>query len=141
MRGRVIIATAALGALAVAGCGSKQQRYQRLGGTAARAVLATIGIEGPITGPVAVLGTEQLHFAQLAVAMDNKANKTKITLVQGDTQLQPCAGDDRDPAVHLELEDRGGGRPGRQPGGRGRRPAVRPGRHGRSSPGRRPPRR
>ena len=38
---------------------------------------------------MAVLGTEQLHFAQLAVSMDNAANKTKITIVQGDTQLQP----------------------------------------------------
>ena len=52
--------------------------------------MASIGFEGPITGPVAPLGTEQLHFAQLAVAMDNAANKTKITLVQGDTQLQPA---------------------------------------------------
>jgi branched-chain amino acid transport system substrate-binding protein len=39
---------------------------------------------------VAPLGTEQLHFAQLAVAKDNLANKTKIKLVQGDTQLQPA---------------------------------------------------
>ncbi len=46
-------------------------------------------MEGPLTGPVAVLGQEQLHFAQLALAMDNKANGTKISIVQGDTQLQP----------------------------------------------------
>jgi branched-chain amino acid transport system substrate-binding protein len=52
--------------------------------------VASIGFEGPITGPVAVLGTEQLHFAQLALGMDNLANKTKISLVQGDTQLQPA---------------------------------------------------
>ena len=39
---------------------------------------------------MAPLGQEQLHFAQLAVAMDNAANKTQITLVQGDTQLQPA---------------------------------------------------
>ncbi|HEV8154114.1 MAG TPA: branched-chain amino acid ABC transporter substrate-binding protein, partial [Gaiellales bacterium] len=51
---------------------------------------ASIGFEGPITGPVAPLGTEQLHFAQLAVLTDNLANKTKIKLVQGDTQLQPA---------------------------------------------------
>jgi branched-chain amino acid transport system substrate-binding protein len=31
-----------------------------------------------------------LHFAQLAVLTDNLANKTKIKLVQGDTQLQPA---------------------------------------------------
>jgi branched-chain amino acid transport system substrate-binding protein len=39
---------------------------------------------------VASLGDEQLHFAELAVSMDNAANHTKITLVQGDTQLQPA---------------------------------------------------
>jgi branched-chain amino acid transport system substrate-binding protein len=38
---------------------------------------------------VAVLGQEQLAFAKLAVADDNKANGSNITLVQGDTQLTP----------------------------------------------------
>jgi branched-chain amino acid transport system substrate-binding protein len=37
-----------------------------------------------------VLGDEQLAFAKLAVAADNKANGTNITLVQGDTQLMPA---------------------------------------------------
>ena len=87
MKGRTIIAVSALGALVAAGCGSSG------GGTAAgggsKPCTASIGIEAPITGPVAVLGQEQLHFAQLALALDNKANKTKITLVQGDTQLDP----------------------------------------------------
>jgi branched-chain amino acid transport system substrate-binding protein len=59
-------------------------------GSSTKACVASIGIEAPITGPVAPLGTEQLHFAELAVSMDNAANKTKITLVQGDTQLQPA---------------------------------------------------
>jgi branched-chain amino acid transport system substrate-binding protein len=86
MNRRVITVVAALGALAAAGCGSS--------GTGSsgplKSCVASVGFEGPITGPVAVLGTEQLHFAQLAVSMDNKANKTKIKLVQGDTQLQPA---------------------------------------------------
>jgi branched-chain amino acid transport system substrate-binding protein len=90
MKGRVITAAAALGALAVAGCGSSGGSTSSPGGgTAAKACVASIGFEGPITGPVAVLGTEQLHFADLALSLDNKANKTKISLVQGDTQLQP----------------------------------------------------
>jgi branched-chain amino acid transport system substrate-binding protein len=38
---------------------------------------------------VAVLGDEQLAFAKLAVADDNKANGTNISVVQGDTQLTP----------------------------------------------------
>jgi branched-chain amino acid transport system substrate-binding protein len=86
MNGRTIIVASALGALVAAGCGSS-------GGTAngsgSKACKAQIGIEAPISGPVAVLGQEQLHFAQLALALDNKANKTKITLAQGDTQLDP----------------------------------------------------
>jgi branched-chain amino acid transport system substrate-binding protein len=87
MKGRKIIAAAVLGALAVAGCGSSGK-----GGTtaASKTCKATIGIEGPLTGPVGVLGQEQLHFAELALSMDNKANKTKITLKQGDTQLNPA---------------------------------------------------
>jgi branched-chain amino acid transport system substrate-binding protein len=47
-------------------------------------------MEGPLTGQVAVLGQEQLAFAQLAVKDDNKANGTNISLVQGDTQLMPA---------------------------------------------------
>jgi branched-chain amino acid transport system substrate-binding protein len=83
-----IIAVTALGALVMAGCGSSGGG----GGSTASgpaSCTATIGMEGPLTGPVAPLGQEQLHFAELALAMDNAANKTKITLTQGDTQLQP----------------------------------------------------
>jgi branched-chain amino acid transport system substrate-binding protein len=87
MRGRRVIVASALGTLVVAGCGSS-------GGTASgggnKPCTATIGLEAPLTGPVAVLGQEQLHFAQLALSLDNKANKTKITLTQGDTQLDPA---------------------------------------------------
>ena len=89
MKGIVIIAAAALGALAVAGCGSSGSSSASAT-TAAKTCVASIGFEAPITGPVAVLGQEQLHFAQLALSMDNAANKTKISLVQGDTQLNPA---------------------------------------------------
>jgi branched-chain amino acid transport system substrate-binding protein len=51
---------------------------------------AQIGVEAPITGQVAQLGGEQLHFAQFAVERDNAKNGTKISIVQGDTQLQPA---------------------------------------------------
>jgi branched-chain amino acid transport system substrate-binding protein len=88
MRRTAIIATAALGALVVAGCSSGGSSSS--GGTATKSCVATIGMEGPLTGPVAVLGQEQLHFAQLALSKDNLANHTKITLVQGDTQLNPA---------------------------------------------------
>ncbi len=92
MRRNLIIAATALSALVVAGCGSSGGSSSASGGSSAstKACVATIGMEGPLTGPVAVLGQEQLHFAQLALAADNHANKTKITLVQGDTQLNPA---------------------------------------------------
>ncbi|HEY3902580.1 MAG TPA: branched-chain amino acid ABC transporter substrate-binding protein [Streptosporangiaceae bacterium] len=89
MNGRTIIAAGALGALALAGCSSSSTSTKAAGG-GTKSCVASVGMEGPLTGPVAVLGQEQLHFAELAVAMDNKANKTKITLVQGDTQLNPA---------------------------------------------------
>jgi branched-chain amino acid transport system substrate-binding protein len=56
---------------------------------AAASCTASIAIEGPFTGPVAQLGLEQLHFAQLAVATDNKAYKEHVTLNQNDTQITP----------------------------------------------------
>ena len=91
MRRNVIIATAALGALVVAGCSSGgSSSSSSSSGAATKSCVATIGMEGPLTGPVAVLGQEQLHFAQLALLKDNLANHTKITLVQGDTQLNPA---------------------------------------------------
>jgi branched-chain amino acid transport system substrate-binding protein len=92
MKGSAIIAATAIGALAVAGCGSSSSSGGNASGsgTSTKACVASIGMEGPLTGPVAVLGQEQLHFAQLALASDNKANHTKITLVQGDTQLNPA---------------------------------------------------
>ena len=95
MKGRLVLAVAAVGALAVAGCSSSSSSTAAGGATgsasaATKSCVASVGFEGPITGPVAPLGTEQLHFAQLAVLTDNLANKTKITLVQGDTQLQPA---------------------------------------------------
>jgi branched-chain amino acid transport system substrate-binding protein len=96
MKGRLVLVAAAVGSLVVAGCSSSSSSSSSsaaaAGGSSAstKACTASIGIEAPITGPVAPLGTEQLHFAELAVSMDNAANNTKITLVQGDTQLQPA---------------------------------------------------
>jgi branched-chain amino acid transport system substrate-binding protein len=98
VKGWTITAALALTALVAAGCGSSNSSSSSTtsassssgGGAAKAACVASVGFEGPITGPVAMLGTEQLHFAQLAAARDNLANHTKITIVQGDTQLQPA---------------------------------------------------
>jgi len=97
MKGRLVIAAAAVGALAAAGCSSSSSSSTTSSSSTASgsasagttACVASIGMEGPLTGPVAVLGQEQLHFAQLALAADNVTNKTNISIVQGDTQLTP----------------------------------------------------
>ncbi len=99
MKGRIVIAATVLTALVAAGCGSSSSSSSSSSTTAAassgsstagKKCSTTIGIEAPITGMVAVLGDEQLAFAQLAIAADNAANGTNISLVQGDTQLMPA---------------------------------------------------
>ncbi|MGH2888575.1 MAG: branched-chain amino acid ABC transporter substrate-binding protein [Solirubrobacteraceae bacterium] len=104
MRVRPILAAAALTALVAAGCGSSgSSSSSSAGGSATasssgssaqaaltgKACSATIAIEAPLTGPVAQLGQEQLHFAQLAVANDNKSLDVNVTLAQDDAQLTP----------------------------------------------------
>jgi branched-chain amino acid transport system substrate-binding protein len=90
MKAYGIVAATALGALVLAGCGSSSSSSNNGASAAAAKCATSIGMEGPLTGPVATLGQEQLHFAELALATDNAANKTHITLVQGDTQLNPA---------------------------------------------------
>jgi branched-chain amino acid transport system substrate-binding protein len=97
MKGRLVLVAAAVGSLVVAGCGSSSSSSSSssaAGGggssSASKTCTASIGFEGPITGPAAPVGGDQLHFAELAVSTDNAANNTKITLIQGDTQLQPA---------------------------------------------------
>ena len=89
MERRVITALTAIGALVAAGCSSSSSSATSSASTssasaATTSCVATIGMEGPLTGPTAVVGQEQLHFTELALTSDNLANKTNITLVQGD---------------------------------------------------------
>jgi branched-chain amino acid transport system substrate-binding protein len=83
-------------ALVAAGCGSSSSTSSPASSGSSTSAstggkcTTSIGIEGPFTGAVAVLGQEQLAFAQLAIQMDNQANSTNISLVQGDTQLMPA---------------------------------------------------
>ena len=96
MKGRTFLAGSALVALIVAGCGSSSSSSTTSASSTAAASASTskkcdasVAVEGPFTGPVAQVGLEQLHFAQLAVANDNAANHTSVTLAQDDTQLTP----------------------------------------------------
>jgi branched-chain amino acid transport system substrate-binding protein len=107
MKVRLILVAAALTALIAAGCGSSSSNSSSAssGGSATassggsssssasnastKPCNASIAIEGPFTGPVAEVGLEQLHFAQLAVANDNKSLGIHVTMAQDDTQLTP----------------------------------------------------
>jgi branched-chain amino acid transport system substrate-binding protein len=48
---------------------------------------ASLGFAGPLTGPAAFLGQEQLSWSRFAVAQFNRQFKTSFKIVQGDTQL------------------------------------------------------
>jgi len=92
----LIASVAALAALAIVA--SAVARPSKAGTTTAvTASSATscakpvqIGMMAPITGPVASIGDDQLHWAEFFVNTwnANKKNKVKLKLVQGDTQLQ-----------------------------------------------------
>jgi branched-chain amino acid transport system substrate-binding protein len=95
MNARTITVAILLSTIFVVGCGSSKSSSSSSGGSTSASTGssgkcdASIAIEGPFTGPVAPVGLEQLHFAQLAVADDNQANGTNVTLAQDDTQLTP----------------------------------------------------
>src|SRR3954453_16766751 len=80
--------------LGVAACGSSDDDGSNASSSGTKQAnancTAQIGVEAPITGQVAQLGGEQLHFAQLAVDQAKAKNKTKISVYQGDTQLPPA---------------------------------------------------
>ena len=48
---------------------------------------ASLGFAGPLTGPAAFLGQEQISWSKFAAVQYNKQNKTSFKVVQGDTQL------------------------------------------------------
>jgi branched-chain amino acid transport system substrate-binding protein len=112
MKVRVTLVAAALTALVAVGCGSSSSSSSSSSATSSAAAAAgsssgssgksckaAIAIEGPFTGPVAQVGLEQLHFAQLAVQMDNKANGTDVTMAQDDTQLTPSLATQKTQAI------------------------------------------
>jgi branched-chain amino acid transport system substrate-binding protein len=111
MKVRMILVATVLSALVAAGCGSSSSSSSSSGsssasssaaasaGAGSKKCTASIAIEGPFTGPVAQLGLEQLHFAQLAVATDNKANGTSVTMAQDDTQLTPSLATQKTQAI------------------------------------------
>jgi branched-chain amino acid transport system substrate-binding protein len=82
---------AALAAVAGAYAHSSKQGAAALSATQRSCISsARIGFIAPLTGDAGFLGTEQLSWAQFALQGFNKANRTKLALVQGDEQLDPA---------------------------------------------------
>jgi branched-chain amino acid transport system substrate-binding protein len=93
-----------LAALGVAGLASATvfgaSSSARPARAAAAACTASIAVEAPYaTGPATQLGLEQLHFAELAVAMDNKSLGIDVSLGKDDTGLNPALATTRTNAI------------------------------------------
>src|ERR687897_304044 len=55
--------------------------------TAVSCTGASLGFAGPLTGPAAFLGQEQLSWSRFAAQQYNRQFRTNFKIVQGDTQL------------------------------------------------------
>jgi branched-chain amino acid transport system substrate-binding protein len=80
------LALVAISILIAAACGGGSSRSKSTGTGGSKGCRTSIGIEAPTTGRLTRVGEEQLAFARLAVANDNKSNGTHISLVQGNPQ-------------------------------------------------------
>ncbi len=81
----------AVSALVFAGIASPAVKSQAAApATVSCSIPVQIGMMGPFTGPAASIGDDQLHWALYAANVWNASHKTKIQIVQGDTQLNPA---------------------------------------------------
>lgn len=85
----VLLAALSACVLVAAGCGGSDNETA---GTNATACEGSLGVMTVLTGAAGPQGREQLHWAQLATDQFNKENGTKITIVEGDDQLDPAQG-------------------------------------------------
>ncbi|MHB8470539.1 MAG: branched-chain amino acid ABC transporter substrate-binding protein [Gaiellaceae bacterium] len=84
----IVAIAASLAALAIVA--SAVARPASSASAAASCSAVQIGMLAPITGPAASIGADQLHWAQFFFARwDKVKGHVKITLQQGDTQLDP----------------------------------------------------
>jgi branched-chain amino acid transport system substrate-binding protein len=80
----VALAAAAVAATAIA---TPAAGTGQAGAAAINCRGASIGFAGPLTGPAAFLGQEQISWSKFAVSQYNRQFRTKFRIVQGDTQL------------------------------------------------------
>lgn len=89
----MIAGVAVLATLAVVAAAAARPATHQVSSTATASCSkgVQLGMLAPITGPAGSIGSDQLHWAQFYLARwnANKKNKVKITLQQGDTQLDP----------------------------------------------------
>jgi branched-chain amino acid transport system substrate-binding protein len=78
-----LLAAAVIAAAAVATTESAASRAQ-----VAACTNVSLGFLGPLTGPAAFLGQEQISWLRFGVQKYNKANGTRFKVVAGDTQLK-----------------------------------------------------
>jgi branched-chain amino acid transport system substrate-binding protein len=89
MRKGLIAAAVAVFAFCVVGTAA----VAKTGGTTSPAQVAactnvSLGFLGPLTGPAAFLGQEQVSWLRFAAQKYNRANRTRFKVANGDTQLK-----------------------------------------------------
>jgi branched-chain amino acid transport system substrate-binding protein len=82
--GLALLVAAAVAATAIA---RPAQSTGLAGAEATTCQSSSVGFAGPLTGPAAFLGQEQISWSRFAVSQFNKQFKTNFKVVQGDTQL------------------------------------------------------
>ena len=98
MRSRTIAIAALLALTAALAAAVADARVNTASGPASVGSLASkktclaskLGFSGPLTGDAGFLGQEQLSWSQFALRRFNAKFKSHITIVQGDTQLDPA---------------------------------------------------
>lgn len=82
LRRSVFIALLAAMAVLLAACGGGAQQPEEI----------VLGHMGPLTGPAAFLGQEQLGFTQVAVEIFNEETGMNVQVAEGDTEIQADTG-------------------------------------------------
>src|SRR4051812_31337946 len=90
--GGMVVAGTAVAAIVAGTAGATPSRMSTAASPAAIAATCTgkIGLMAPITGDAASIGVEQRNWARYAIKRFNAQYHTKLTLSEGDTQLDPA---------------------------------------------------
>jgi branched-chain amino acid transport system substrate-binding protein len=89
MMAKALVLAVVSAAVAAAGASAVTRGSASAAPRVAQCTSGQIGFMGPITGPAASIGKEQLNWARFAIAAFDQANRTHFTLLRGDTQLNP----------------------------------------------------